>query len=65
MPETLDPFLFAIDAAFESDHEVLDHDDDLAPTLVEHLASSGQRRQRPPMRRSGRRVPASPQRQPH
>jgi hypothetical protein len=65
MPETLDPFLFAIDAAFEDDHEVLDDDDDLAPTLVEHLASSGQRRQRPSMRRSGRRVPVNQQRQPH
>jgi hypothetical protein len=55
MPETLDPFLDAIDAAFEATHADLDDDDDPATTLLEYLSSAVEDAA-PPPRRSGRLV---------
>lgn len=56
MPETLDPFLDAVDAAFEAVNEDLDEDDDPATTLLEYLSSAGKDAVAPPTRRSGRLV---------
>ena len=40
MPETLDPFVYVIDAAFAADFEDVDVDDDPATTLLEFLSSA-------------------------
>lgn len=54
MPETLDPFLDVIDAAFEAAHEDPDDDEDPATTLLEYLSSAGKDADVPPPRRCGR-----------
>jgi hypothetical protein len=45
MPQTLDPFLAVIDAAFDAaDEEVDVEDDEPSTSLVEYLASAKRRR---------------------
>ena len=56
MPETLDPFVFAIDAAFAADLECSDVDDDPATTLLEFLSSAAKPPASPARRPSGRLV---------
>jgi hypothetical protein len=59
MPETLDPFVFEIDAAFDAAGEDLDADlgDDPATSLLEYLANASERPDTAPRgRRTGRLV---------
>jgi hypothetical protein len=56
MPETLDPFVFTIDAAFDAVDEEIDLDDDPAGSLLEYLACAKEQPAPPARRRSGRLV---------
>lgn len=56
MPETLDPFLCEIDAAFDAVEEDLSADDDPATTLLEYLAFAKEPPGAPLGRTSGRLV---------
>jgi len=56
MPETLDPFVYVIDAAFAADFEDIDVDDDPATTLLEFLSSAAKSPAAPARRPSGRLV---------
>jgi len=56
MPETLDPFVYVIDAAFAADLEEIDVDDDPATTLLEFLSSAAKPSASPARRPSGRLV---------
>ena len=55
MPETLDPFVYVIDAAFAADFEDIDVDDP-ATTLLEFLSSAAKPSAAPARRPSGRLV---------
>lgn len=57
MQTTLDPFLYAIDAAFEAAHDdIVDDDEDAATTLLEYLSSAREDAAQPPRGRPGRLV---------
>jgi hypothetical protein len=55
MPDSLDPYVHAIEAAFDTEHDDIDVDDEAATSLLEFLSSASEK-SRPPARGKGRRL---------